>query len=133
MSTITNSPKSPWGYHPADYELFCKLKRLHRWYWQTVYSFHRWHRWWRKQEQNRVGPEPSYCQLFIEEKSWRKPVRTRGVAGFKIYPKTVTDHGIVELYYLARMPQPEPVTPFDAGITEKIETLYSKAVSHFKE
>ena len=133
MSTITNSLKSPWGYHPADYELFCKLKRLHRWYWQTVYSFHRWHRWWRKQEQNRVGPEPSFCPLFIEDKPWRKPVRTRGVAGFKIYPKTVTDHGIVELYRSARIPQPEAVTPFDAGVIERVETLYSKAVSHFKE
>jgi hypothetical protein len=53
------------------------------------------------------------------------------VAGFKIHPKTVTDHGIVELYHLARRPQPEPVTPFDAGVTEKVGRLYSKAVSYF--
>ena len=133
MNAHTDSLKSRWGYHPADYELFRKLKRLHRWYWQTVYSFHRWHRWWRKQEQNRVGPEPSFCPLFIEDKPWRKPVRIRGVAGFKIYPKTVTDHGIVELYRSARMPQAELVTPFDAEVIEGVETLYSKAVSHFNE
>jgi hypothetical protein len=71
--------------------------------------------------------------LFIEDKPWRKPVRTRGVAGFKIYPRTVTDHGIVELYHLARMPQLEPVEPFDAGVAEKIETLYAKAVLRFNE
>lgn len=133
MNTLTNTLKSTWGYHPADYELFLRLKQLHRWYWQTVYAFHRWHRWWRKQEHNRVGPEPSYCPLFIEDEFWRKPVRTRGVAGFKLYPKTVTDHGIVPLYQLARRPQPEPVPPFDAGIVEQVETLYSKAVSYFQE
>jgi hypothetical protein len=39
----------------------------------------------------------------------------------------------VELYHLARIPQPEPVMPFDAGVKEKIETLYARAVSYFKE
>lgn len=41
-----------------------------------------------------------------------------------MYPKTMTDHGIVDLYHRARMPQANPVTPFDTGTTERIESLY---------
>ena len=41
--------KSRWGFHPCGYELFAKLRLLHKWYWQTVYDFHRWHRWCRKE------------------------------------------------------------------------------------
>ena len=133
MTTATAVFKSRWGFHPCDYEFFLKLKRLHGWYWQTVYDFHRWHRWWRKVPQNRIGPEPVFCPLFVEDKIWYKSVRIRGEDGFIVYPKTVTDHGIVDVYQTARKPQPEPVAPFDAETEKRIESLYEKMESRFDE
>jgi hypothetical protein len=133
MTTASTLFKSRWGFHPCDYEFFLKLKRLHRWYWQTVYDYHRWHRWWRKEPQNRIGPEPTFCPLFIEDTMWYKPVRIRGENGFKVYPKTVTDHGVVELYQTASTPQPEPVAPLDPETKERIELLYEKTETWFEE
>jgi hypothetical protein len=133
MNTATTVIKSRWGFHPCDYEFFLKLKRLHKWYWQTVYDFHRWHRWWRKEPQNRTGPEPSYCRAFVEDKIWRKPVRMHGEDGFRLYPKSVVDRGVVSLYQAARMPQAEPVQPFDTETRAAIESLYDKVSPHFDE
>lgn len=131
---MQHSPfKSRWGFHPCDYELFLKLRRLHKWYWQTLYDFHRWHRWWRKEEQNRSGPEPKYCPAFMENKTWYKPVKNHGVDGYKVYPKTIQDHGVVDLYQSVRMPQPEPVQPFDSETKTRIESLYQKLKTHFNE
>lgn len=131
MTSTTTTFQGRWGYHPCDYELFLKLKSLHRWYWQTIYDFHRWHRWWRKEEQNRVGPEPRCWPLLVLNQTWYKPVRCHGVDGHKVYPKTVTDQGIVDLYQQARMPQPAPVTPFGAETKARIEALHEQATSYF--
>ena len=130
MNIASRTYKSRWGFHPCNYELFLKLKRLHAWYWQTVYDFHRWHRWWRKEPQNRVGAEPTFSTVFVEDKIWFKPVSVRGENGFKVYPKTVLDRGIVQLYHAARLPEPEPVAPFDAETKEMIETLYSQIAAN---
>jgi hypothetical protein len=129
MTTDKPTFQSRWGHHPCDYELFLKLKRLHKAYWQTVYDFHRWHRWLGKQEHNRIAPEPTYCHLFIEDKVWWKPFHRRGVHGFKIYPRAVVDHGIVSLYGSARRPEPQPVPVFDAETCRRIETLYASLLS----
>lgn len=129
MNSSKASLQSRWGFHPCDYSLFVKLKSLHRWYWQTVYDFHRWHRWQRKEAQNRVGPEPRFCDLFVDNSVWHKPARRRGVDGCKVYPKTVIDHGVVDLYRRARMPQAEPVEPFDAETVGRIEELYREAIA----
>ena len=133
MNTATTVFKSRWGFHPCDYKLFLQLKRLHKWYWQAVYDFHHWHRWWRKEEQNRIGPQPTYCPAFVENKIWYKSIRIHGEDGFKLYPKTVIDHGVVELYQFARMPQTESVTPFDAETKEGIESLYEKVRTQLTE
>ena len=119
--------QSRWGFHPCSYEFFLKLKRLHKWYWQTVSDFHRWHRWQRKLPHNRFGSAPSYCPLFVEDAIWYKPVRTRGVNGFRVYPKTVVDRGVVSLYHQARLPQPQPVPPLDEATVQHIEALYAAA------
>lgn len=132
MNNAGTALKSRWGFHPCNYELFLKLKRLHKWYWQTVYDFHRWHRWWRRQPQNRTGPEPLYCREFVDNRPWRKPVCHHGQEGFKLYPKTVVDHGVLALYQSARMPQADPVTPFDAETRAAIEALYEKVRTHFE-
>ena len=131
MNWTTTSFKSRWGYHPCDFNLFLKLKTLHRWYWQTVYDFHRWHRWSRKEPQNRVGLDPPVCVAFLEDRVWHKPIERRGVRGYKIYPKTVTDHGIVDLYQQARMPQSTPTAPLDEETRGKIDELYDEAASFF--
>jgi hypothetical protein len=133
MTTGTTVFQSRWGFHRCDYDFFLKLKHLHGWYWQTLYDYHCWYRWWRKEPQNRIGPEPKFCPLFVEDRIWYKPVQIRGERGFKVYPKTVTDHGIVELYQTARMPQPEPVMPFDAETRKLIESLYEKTETWFGE
>lgn len=131
MTTATRPFKSRWGFHPCSYEVYLKLKRLYKWYWQTLYDFHRWHRWRRKQEQNRTGAEPSYCPVFVLDQPWYKPARLGGQDGFKVYPKTVTDHGVVELYRSARVPQSEPAGPLDADTLRKIDQLYWEVAPHW--
>lgn len=133
MTTETTFFKSRWGFHPCTYKLFLKLKALHKWYWQTVYDFHRWHRWWRKEEQNRTGLEPTYCPVFVENKPWLKPVKFHGEDGFKVYPKTVIDHGVIDLYQSARIPRPEPVRSFDPETWNRIEALYEKVKPDFEK
>lgn len=133
MTTDTKTFQSRWGFHPCDYESFTKLRQLHKWYWETLYDFHRWHRWWRKEEQNRTGPEPGYCEVFVEAKPWFKPVRFHGEPGSKVYPKTILAHGVLELYRSARIPRPEAVPPWDAEVLDRIHSLYEKASRHFAE
>ena len=132
MSSVNAEYKSRWGYHPCSYELFLKLKTLHKFYWRTLYDFHRWHRWWRKQEQNRFGPEPKFCSSFVKDEIWYKPVRFHGEHGFKVYPKTVVDHEILELYRMARIASSVRVTPFDDERRRKIESLYEEVTTYFK-
>ena len=133
MKSPSNTLRSKWGFHPCDYQWFLKLKSLHRWYWQTVYDFHRWHRWWRKEPQNRVGPEPKLASAFVKNEPWLKPVRVHGADGVRVYPKTVVDHGIVVLYQRARRPQDVPSEPFDEATRERIGDLFAKASQHFEE
>lgn len=133
MDTTSSNFKSRWGFHPCNYEVFHKLKRLHGWYWRTVYEFHQWHRWWRKEPQNRNGREPTFCPSFIEDTMWFKPVQTRGEKATKVYPKMLLDHGLVGWYQAARMPQCEPVIPFDAEVLERIESLFAEVSIYFSE
>jgi hypothetical protein len=131
MTSSSTPFQSRWGFHPCDYEFFLKLKRLHKWYWQTLYDFHRWHRWWRRLAANRIGSEPKCCPAFIVDQMWHKSVQVRGEKGFKLYPRTVVDHGAVNLYQLALRPQLEPVPPFDARTIALIEALYEEVQRHF--
>ena len=119
--------ESRWGYHPCPYDVYRKLKDLHRWYWFCVYDFHRWNRWQRKQPQNRVGPEPGFCPLFVEDVPWYKPCRRGDDTHYKVYPKKLVDFDIVELYRRARMPSPEPVALLDPVLLKRIETLHAEA------
>lgn len=132
MTNDLNTYQSRWGYHCCSRELFLKLKYLHKWYWQTVYDFHRWHRWWRKEPAHRVGVEPRYCPVFVNDAIWHKPVRTHGVQGYKIYPKTVIDLGIPALFHHARLPATAPVSPLDVDTQATIERLY-EAVKQYVE
>ena len=126
MSQTFNHHRSRFGFHPCSYELFLKLRYVHRHYWITVRDFHRWYRWIRKEPQNRIGSEPAYCPVFVENRTWIKSVVTHGVDGYKILPKTLVDHGIVDLYHTARMPSPEPVPELSSDVIEQIENLYDK-------
>ena len=78
-----------------------------------------------REPQNRQGAEPRFCAVFVIDEPWCKPVLFHGERGFKLYPKTLVDHGIVNLYREARTPRPEPVTPWSAEQRERIATLYS--------
>lgn len=132
MNTNLITHQSRRGYHCCSRELFLKLKFLHRWYWQTVYDFHRWHRWSRKETAHRIGPEPSYCAVFVDDRIWHKPVRTHGVDGYKNYPKTVIDLGICALFHQARMPATDPVPPLEVDTQAMVERLY-EAVRQYVE
>jgi hypothetical protein len=135
MQTFSNPDGSPqrergnlcqsrFGFHPCDYATYRQLKTLHRAYWQAVYDFHCWHRWWRKRPENRRGPEPQYCKLFVTDELWYKPVVTHGVTGFKVYPKKLVDREVLALYRAARMPAQEPVEVWDAETLGRIEAIH---------
>jgi hypothetical protein len=128
-----NPLQSRWGFHPCDNQTFEKLKVLHKHYWQTLYAFHRWHRWWRKLPENRPGPEPPVCPLFVIDQPWCKSVTTHGVAGFKLYPRTVVDHEVVALFQTARRPTAEPVEPWEVATTARIEELHAQLLELLKE
>lgn len=129
MNTKATTFQSRWGFHPCNYELFLKIKTLHKACWQTVRDFHRWHRWQRKLPQNRAGSEPKFNPFFIEDSIWYKPVTVHGIAGFQVYPRTVVDRGILALYQQARLPQPQPVAPLDDATIRQIEEYYAALLS----
>ena len=123
--------KSRFGFHPCDYELYTKLKFLHRIYWETLRQFHTWHRWYRKQPQNRIGTEPSYCSCFVQNTPWVKAVVRDGKRGFRRYPRKVVDHQVIDLYHAARMPSELPQESFSAEDVSAIENLYATVIEYF--
>ena len=109
--------QSRFGHHPCDHATYLKLRRLHRYHWQSVYDHARWVRWNRKEPQNQVirkrmakgqpltviGPwqEPSYCAPMLRM-------------------------DIVEAFQQARTPisNPEDVKPLSMSVKE-IDSLLS--------
>ena len=132
LETPSKVYQSKWGYHPCDYKTYRKLKELHKWYWETVYNFHSWYRWYRKDKKNQRGSEPKYCEHFVVNKSWYKPVKRHGQVGCKRYPKTVVDHGVLDLFQQARMPQAEPPDPFSESQLKAIDELHEKCKEWFE-
>lgn len=97
-----------------------------------MYDFHAWHRWWRKEEQNRNGPEPKFCPHFVIDTVWYRPLQRGDVTHYRVYPKRVIDHEIVELFLRARTPNGEPVLPFDQECGASIEALHEKVSEYFQ-
>ena len=128
MSSQTKQLQSRFGFHPCDKETFLHLKYLHKHYWIALRQFHRWHRWFRKEPQNRHGPEPNLDKCFVEDRVWLKP---KSACGIKVYPKTVVDHGILERFAAARKPSAEPVEPFTESELAHIAEMYSKVKEGF--
>jgi hypothetical protein len=133
MTTKTATYTSRFGFHVCDRATYLQLKRLHRWYWRTVRDFHRWWRWQRKLPHNRQGSEPAYCPLFVEDRVWYKPKRSHGQDGFRRYPKTLVDRGVVAWFAAARMPHEGPPTPLDEVTLREIERLHAAAAEWFGE
>ena len=79
--------KSRFGYHPCDYALYLKLKRVHKGYYEALRQVAAHRRWARKKPHNRNGPEPVVAAVYRE---------LHGC------PKIVAD------YHDARRPQPSP-------------------------
>ena len=132
MSSVSNTHRSRYGFHPCTFEVYRQLKYLHRRYWDTLRQFHTWHRWNRKQPENRIGNEPKFCTFFVENRPWAKRVTRNGETGFKRYPKTVVDHDVVRLYHEARMPQVEAVGTFSDEQIAAIKGLYEQVHDHFE-
>ena len=132
MSSVSNTHRSRFGFHPCTHEIYLKLKYLHRRYWDTLRQFHTWHRWNRKQPENRIGNEPRFCPCFVENRPWAKRVTRGGETGFKLYPKTVVDHDVLRLYHEARMPQAEPVDLFSDEQIEAVKQLLDQVYDYFE-
>jgi hypothetical protein len=58
--------KSNWGYHPCSYETFRKIKKLRRYYYESLPKAAAYYRWARKAEKNRNGNEPGVPPVFCE-------------------------------------------------------------------
>lgn len=78
--------KGRFGFHACDYDTYCKLKKLHAYYWKALRRYAEWERWNRKDPSNRllrkwfrnekgqktgfeiVGPKPEPVQypVFID-------------------------------------------------------------------
>jgi hypothetical protein len=46
--------QSRWGFHPCDYQVFLKLKRIHKAYWEGLRKLAAWQRWHGKLPANRL-------------------------------------------------------------------------------
>ena len=132
MSSVSNTHRSRYGFHPCTFEIYRQLKYLHRRYWETLRQFHTWHRWNRKRPENRIGNEPKFCEVFVENRPWAKPVMRNGQQAFKLYPKTVLEHDVIRLYHEARMPQAEPVDLFSEQPIAAIKRLYEQVHDYFE-
>lgn len=90
--------KSRWGYHPASYQTYCKLKKLHAAYWESKRLAARYKRWKNKLPQNRYSPEPLNPLIY--------------------------DSRIVALYHRVRHPSPEPLASLSSTELDYIDRLY---------
>jgi hypothetical protein len=121
--------QSRFGFHPCDRQTFLQLKALKKCYWLTVRDFHRWWRWQRKLPHNRRGPEPKYCEVFVENKHWLRPRRVHGQDAVRHYPRTLVDRGVLAWFAAASQPQAEPPIPFDAQALAEIDRIHREAAS----
>ena len=131
MKTNKTTTRSRWGYHPCTFDIYRKLKYLKKKYWLTIRQFHAWHRWWRKEPQNRRGNQPSYCPFFVEHRTWFKRTVRGGHGYFKVYPRTVVGHEFCEWLEWARTPEPEPCPMMDVQTIEQIEAAYLEVTQYF--
>ena len=131
MCDIHSTHQSRFGFHPCDLETYRKLRSLKRYYWLTVRDFHRWWRWQRKQAQNRQGPEPAYCSVFVENRPWIRWRRVHGHDAVRHYPRTLVDRGVLGWFAAAKPPQAEPPPLFDAATLEQIDQLHAEAFAWF--
>ena len=125
---MTNNEPTPFrsrfGFHPCDAATYRKLKELHKWYWEAVRDFHRWWRWQRKLPANRGNDEPKPCLQFVCQTPWRKRRRCHGIEAIRLYPRSLTDRGILAWFAAARMPRSQPVPPFAACTLAAIDRLH---------
>jgi hypothetical protein len=109
----TNGLTSKWGYHPCTYDVFKRLRRLHKAFWKYQKRFKAAERWAAKIPKNRNGDCPVYpeymkCKLRYEPN--RRPFRD------------TDNHSIRKWYQLARIPQEHPVEPFNQHVIVQIDS-----------
>ena len=140
--------KSCWGYHPCSYDLFVKIKKLHKLFTEERTKFYRMCRDLRKARRNRTGnwTEPSrvFCRRYHENWQDTHVVHNQGWAGetwqmkmppcpkhpygyWKTFPARLMGHTLPFLYRNARIPSREPVIPFSDERIMGIEELYARA------
>jgi hypothetical protein len=123
--------KSRWGYHPCSYETYRKLKVLKKRFWESVIAYGNYKRWIRKQEQNRVGPEPRYCDFFLCAHYQRhKPV---GAGVWQILFGGTFIEFVQETLEKARMGSATEVEPLPALTVQKIDDAYEKVEAWFAQ
>jgi len=131
MNVSPDTYRSRFGYHVCDFATWQKLKALKKWYWQTVKDFHLWWRWQRKRQENRRGAGPAFCPVFVLDQPWFKPRRIHGQDAVRYYPKTLVDHGVLELFAAGAQPQAQPPTPLDDSRLRLINRLHTAAAEWF--
>ncbi|RDJ35063.1 MAG: hypothetical protein DWQ19_09515 [Crenarchaeota archaeon] len=107
--------KGRWGWHPCDYQTYLKLKKIKKWYWETIYARAKYHRWARKLPKNRNRPEPEkYCTL-TGDRCWNSKTKK-------------TDESMLKWFELARRPKwvESEVVPFMDSQLEIINETYEK-------
>jgi hypothetical protein len=127
--------KGKWGFYPCTYETYLKLKRIKKWYWETVYAAARYDRWHNKFPHNRKGAEPpKYCP-FVGNRVWGS--RGKNDLGNHIWGKIPNkiDQKLLDLFEQARMPVPAEtdVKVFDSNQLQLIFDTYQKIENWFGE
>ena len=143
MSKETNVFQSKWGFHPCNYDIFLKLKKIHKEYYRAVRQLANYDRWNRKDPKNRVirkwkrndmgqkigceivGPrtEPYINPVFAET------VVSRWSGTFKV----IRFSNIIDDYNKARMPKLRSNVEQLSMTNEQINELYEKIIKEEKE
>lgn len=121
MTTMQNTFKSRFGFHPCDHETYLKLKKLYKSYWKSLYREGDWERWNRKEPQNRI-----IRKWERNEKGQRVGCKILGPKPEpKKYPLFRFD--VWTEFQNARMPKPnaESVIPLGVSI-EKIDKVLAE-------
>ncbi|HEY7326222.1 MAG TPA: hypothetical protein VH592_01180 [Gemmataceae bacterium] len=149
--------RSRWGFHPCDFQTYCKLKILNQVFSQAIRLAHAWERWQRKAPHNRVLrrrirnekgqaigyespiplPEPRICPVFSQKIFEQCHVSRQGNLsreGFQEEKVVTEDCWIVADYASARKPAPDPsmVQPLHHTAAER-EELYQRARTWLEE
>lgn len=122
--------RSRWGWHACSHDVYLKLKKIKKAYFDALRQSANFRRWARKTvRQSESAPEVN--PAFLVKQRWEKKIQGRdahgqSIIGMRWNPAPVDPGCFLDLFDKARKPHGHRVDPFDSLILGAIDEKYAK-------